>query len=95
MEYSFTMVSCELLPSEVSRDMQRVRSLLEPLDLGQWLDLGPRGLRLIPHDQALPPTYFNPDGTVDLANKDLYLDDVMSHMERIAAALECELVWDF
>jgi len=25
----------------------------------------------------------------------LYLDDVMSHMERIAAALGCELEWDF
>jgi len=74
--------------------MERLRSILEPLNLGNWLDLGPRGLRLIPHDFALPPTYFNPDGSVDLVNKDLYLDDVMSLMERIAAALKCELLWD-
>jgi hypothetical protein len=95
MDYSFTMVSCVLLPLEVSKDKNRLRSVLEPLDLGTWLDLGPRGLRLIPHDQSLPPTYFNPDGTVDLANKGLYLDDVMSHMERIAAALGCELEWEW
>jgi hypothetical protein len=95
MDYGFTTVSCILLPLEVGRDMQRIRSILEPLDLGSWLSLGPRGLRLIPHDPALPPTYFNPDGSVDLVNKNLYLDDVMTHMERIAAALECELEWDF
>jgi hypothetical protein len=94
MDYGFTTVSCVLLPVEVGRDMERLRSILEPLNLGNWLDLGPRGLRLIPHDLALPPTYFNPDGSVDLVNKDLYLDDVMSLMERIAAALECELLWD-
>lgn len=95
MDYGFTTVSCVLLPSEVGRDKNLLRSTLEPLDLGTWLDLGPRGLRLIPHDLALPPTYFNYDGTVDLVNKGLYLDDVMSHMERIAAALGCELEWDF
>jgi hypothetical protein len=95
MEYGFSMVSCELCPREVARDRQRLRSTLEPLNLGDWLDLGPRGLRLIPHDPALPPTYFNPDGSVDLVSKGLYLDDIMTHMERIAAALECELVWDF
>jgi hypothetical protein len=95
MDYGFTTVSCELLPLEVSRDKAFLRSTLEPLGLGQWLDLGLRGLRLIPHDLAFPPTYFNPDGTVDLVNKDLYLDDVMTHMERIAAALGCELEWDF
>jgi len=94
MEYGFTTVSCELLPPEVGRDMKCLRSILEPLNLGNWLDLGLRGLRLIPHDPALPPTYFNPDGSVDLVNKGLYLDDVMSHMERIAAALGCELSWD-
>lgn len=95
MDYGFTTVSCVLLPLEVGRDKNRLRSILEPLDLGNWLDLGPRGLRLIPHDPAFPPTYFNPDGTVDLVNKELYLDDVMTHMERIAAALGCELEWDF
>jgi hypothetical protein len=95
MDYGFTMVSCILLPQEVGRDKKLLRSVLEPLDLGKWLDLGPRGLRLIPHDPALPPTYFNPDGSVDLVNKGLYLDDVMSHMERIAAALGCQLEWDF
>lgn len=95
MDYGFTTVSCTLLPLEVGRDKVFIRSILEPLDLGQWLDLGPRGLRLIPHDLAFPPTYFNPDGTVDMVNKDLYLDDVMTHMERIAAALGCELEWDF
>ncbi len=95
MDYGFTTVSCELLPRELGADKQRVRSVLEPLNLGKWLDLGPRGLRLIPHDLALPPTYFNPDGTVDLVNKDLDLDDVMTHMERIAAALGCTLEWDF
>ena len=95
MDYGFSTVSCTILPLEVSRDKALLRSKLEPLDLGQWLDLGPRGLRLIPHDLALPPTYFNPDGTVDLVNKNLYLDDVMTHMERIAAALGCELEWDF
>jgi hypothetical protein len=95
MDYGFTVVSCTLLPVEVARDKNLLRSVLEPLDLGVWLDLGPRGLRLIPHDPVLPPTYFNPDGSVDLVNKGLYLDDVMSHMERIAAALGCELEWDF
>ena len=95
MDYGFTFISCELLPLEVARDKERLRSILEPLDLGKWLDLGPRGLRLIPHDPALPPTYFNPDGSVDLVNKNLDLDDVMTHMERIAAALGCELLWDF
>lgn len=95
MDYGFTTVSCVLFPLEISRDKQRLRSVLEPLNLGTWLDLGPRGLRLIPHDLAFPPTYFNPDGTVDLVNKSLYLDDVMTHMERIAAALGCELEWDF
>ena len=94
MDYGFTTVSCELLPVEVARDKQRLRIVLEPLNLGKWLDLGPRGLRLIPHDPDLPPTYFNPDGSVDLVNKGLYLDDVMSHMERIAAALGCTLEWD-
>ena len=94
MDYGFTTVSCELLPREVARDKQHLRSVLEPLDLGKWLDLGPRGLRLIPHDPALPATYFNPDGSVDLVNEGLYLDDVMSHMERIAAALGCMLEWD-
>jgi hypothetical protein len=94
MEYGFTTVSCLLLPAEVARDKQLLRSILEPLDLGKWLDLGPGGLRLIPHDPALPPTYFNPDGSVDLVNKGLYLDDVMSHMERIAVALGCTLEWD-
>ena len=95
MDYGFSTVSCTLVPLEVGRDKVFIRSTLEPLDLGQWLDLGPRGLRLIPHDLAFPPTYFNPDGTVDLVNKNLYLDDVMTHMERIAAALGCELEWDF
>ena len=95
MDYGFTTVSCTLLPLEVGRDKDRLRSLLEPLNLGNWLDLGPRGLRLIPYDPALPPTYFNPDGSVDLVNKGLYLDDVMTHMERIAAVLGCELEWDF
>ena len=95
MDYGFSTVSCTLLPLEVGRDKAFIRSTLEPLDLGRWLDLGPRGLRLIPHDLAFPPTYFNPDGTVDLVNKNLYLDDVMTHMERIAAALGCELEWDF
>ena len=95
MDYGFTMISCSLLPMEVARDKIRLRSVLEPLDLGTFLDLGPRGLRLIPYDPALPPTYFNPDGSVDLANKGLYLDDVMTHMERIAAALGCQLEWDF
>jgi hypothetical protein len=94
MDYGFTFISCELLPLEVARDKERLRSILEPLDLGKWLDLGPRGLRLIPHDPALPPTYFNPDGSVDLVNKNLDLDDVMTHMERIAAALGCDLLWD-
>ena len=89
------MVSCSLLPLEVARDKVHLRSVLEPLDLGTFLDLGPRGLRLIPHDPALPPTYFNPDGSVDLVNKGLYLDDVMSHMESIAAALGCQLEWEF
>ena len=95
MDYGFTTISCSLFPLEVARDKVRLRSILEPLNLGVFLDLGPRGLRLIPHDLALPPTYFNPDGSVDLVNKDLYLDDVMSHMERIAAALGCQLEWDF
>ena len=95
MDYGFSVVSCALLPLEVGRDKHYLRSVLEPLDIGTWLDLGPRGLRLIPHDPVLPPTYFNPDGSVELVNKDLYLDDVMSHMERIAAALGCELEWDF
>ena len=95
MDYGFSVVSCTLLPLEVGRDKNHLRSVLEPLDIGIWLDLGPRGLRLIPHDPVLPPTYFNPDGSVELVNKDLYLDDVMSHMERIAAALGCELEWDF
>ena len=66
----------------------------ESVDLG-GVFISYRGLRLIPHDPALPPTYFNPDGSVDLVNKGLYLDDVMSHMERIAAALGCQLEWDF
>ena len=95
MEYGFSTVSCELRPRELATDKQHLRSVLESLNLGNWLDLGPRGLRLIPYDPALPPTYFNPDGSVDLVNKDLYLDDVMTHMERIAAALGCELTWDF
>jgi hypothetical protein len=94
MDYGFTTVSCLLFPQEVARDKHHLRSTLEPLDLGKWLDLGQRGLRLIPHDPALPPTYFNPDGSVDLVNKGLYLDDVMSYMERIAAALGCTLEWD-
>ncbi len=94
MEYGFTIVSCVLFPVEVGRDLKRLCSRLEPLNLGSLLDLGPRGLRLIPHDPALPPTYFNPDGSVDLVNQDLYLDDVMSYIERIAAALGCELSWD-
>jgi len=95
MDYGFTLISCSLHPLEIARDKVRLRSVLEPLDLGTFLDLGPRGLRLIPHDPALPPTYFNPDGSVDLVNKGLYLDDVMTHMERIAAALGCQLEWDF
>jgi hypothetical protein len=95
MDYGFSVVSCTLLPLGVGRDKHYLRSVLEPLDIGTLLDLGPRGLRLIPHDPVLPPTYFNPDGSVELVNKDLYLDDVMSHMERIAAALGCELEWDF
>ena len=95
MDYGFTMISCSLFPLEVARDKVRLRSVLEPLNLGVFLDLGPRGLRLIPHDPTLPPTYFNPDGSVDMVNKGLYLDDVMSHMERIAAALGCQLEWDF
>ena len=94
MDYGFTTVSCILFPQEVAIDKHYLRSTLEPLDLGKWLDLGPRGLRLIPHDLALPPTYFNPDGSVDLVNKGLYLDDVMSYMEHIAAALGCTLEWD-
>ena len=95
MDYGFTMVSCNLLPLETGRDKNLLRRVLDPLDLGVWLDLGPRGLRLIPHDFSLPPTYFNPDGSVDLVNKDLYLDDVMSHMEGIAAALGCQLEWEW
>ncbi len=31
--------------------------------------------------------------SVDLVNKGKYLDDVISHMERIAAALGCQLEW--
>ncbi len=95
MDYGFTVVSCKLLPLETGRDKDLLRRVLEPLDLGVWLDLGPRGLRLIPHDSSLPATYFNPDGSVDLVNKGLYLDDVMSHMEGIAAALECQLEWEW
>ena len=95
MDYGFTTVSCKLLPLETGRDKNLLRRVLEPLDLGVWLDLGPRGLRLIPHDPVLPPTYFNPDGSVDLVNKGLYLDDVMSHMEHIAAALGCQLEWEW
>lgn len=95
MDYGFTTVTCILRPFEVSRDKVLLRSILEPLDLGKWLDLGPRGLRLIPHDPAFPPTYFNPDGSVDLVNKNLDLDDVMTHMEGIAAALGCTLEWEW
>ena len=95
MDYGFTIISCQLLPPEAGKDKIRLRSLLEPLDLGTWLDLGPRGLRLIPHNPAQPPTYFNPDGSVDLVNQNLELDDVMSHMEHIAASLGCGLAWDW
>ncbi len=42
MDYGFTTVSCVLLPLEIGRDKRLLRSTLEPLNLGKWLDLKTR-----------------------------------------------------
>lgn len=52
---------------------------------GEVLSLGSRGLRFIPRNPAWPVTYFNPDGTIHLVNKDLYLDDIETYLDQLSA----------
>ncbi|MBI4553558.1 MAG: hypothetical protein HY710_14940 [Candidatus Latescibacteria bacterium] len=64
---------------------EEVRSRLAPY--GEVLSLGRRGLRFIPQNPAWPVTYFNPDGTIHLVNKDLYLDDIETYLETLCTVL--------
>jgi hypothetical protein len=59
---------------------------------GQVLDLGERGLRLIPHEEEWPVLYFNPDASVEVLTKDRYLDTVVSCVETLGRALGARVV---
>ena len=67
-----------------------LRKALAPY--GRVLDLGERGLRLIPHEEEWPVVYFNPEGSVDVLTKDCYLDTVVTCVETLGQALGARVV---
>lgn len=87
-EDSAGRVSCRMEPCPA-----QVALIAALSELGQTLDLGPQGIRLIPYEMHYPVAYFFEDGSITINLSAVYPEEAMRMLGRIATRLGTTLIW--